>query len=165
MTHDARSALHNLATSVEIRAATYADIPAIVTLGRAFFTASDMGAIAAFCEESLGASLHRMIASPDAILLVAEVGDAVVGMAGAMTFPAYWNAAIKIGQESFWWVQPPHRGAVGPLLMAGLEREAKERGARTFLMVSLEALRPAAVAKLYERAGYLPLEYSFWKAL
>ena len=165
MTQNARIALHELATETEIRAATYADIPAIVDLGRAFFAASDMGALASFCDESLGVSLHRMIDADAAILLVAEVAGNVVGMAGAMIFPAYWNAAIKIGQETFWWVQPPHRGAVGPMLMAGLESEAKARGARSFLMVSLEALRPAAVARLYERSGYLPLEHSFWKAL
>ena len=162
---DARLALHKLATDVDIRAATYADIPAIVTLGHAFFAASDMGALASFCPESLGASLHRIIAGDNGILLVAEVAGAVVGMAGAMVFPAYWNAAVTIGQETFWWVQPAHRGAVGPMLMAGLEIEAKACGARSFLMVSLEALRPAAVARLYERGGYLPLEHSFWKAL
>jgi GNAT superfamily N-acetyltransferase len=106
-----------------------------------------------------------MIGGDNAILLVAKVGRDTVGMAGAMVFPAYWNAAVTIGQETFFWVMPNHRGAVGPMMMAALENEARKRGARTFLMVSLQALRPDAVAKLYKRAGYLPLEYSFWKAL
>ena len=165
MTLDARSALHALNSRDAVRPADYADIPALVELGRAFFIASDMESLAAFCPESFAVSLHNMIGAEDAILLTAEVAGNVVGFAGAMVFPSYWNAAVRIGQETFWWVQPDYRGTVGGALLTALEGEAKARDARTFLMVSLEALRPGAVGLLYERRGYAPLEHSYWKAL
>ena len=161
----AYTALHKITGETTVRLATFADIPDMVDLGRSFFAVSDMEALAAFCPESLGTSLHGMIQTPDAILLVAEANKRVVGVAGAMTFPAYWNARIRIGQETFWWVTPDYRGEAGPLLLAAMEDEARQRGARTFLMVALEAVRPAAVGKFYERRGYAPLEHSYWKAL
>ena len=163
--NDALIALHHIAHKASVRPAGHLDVPAIVELGRAFFAVSDMEALAAFDSGSFATSLHGMIENDDAILLVAEIGGEVVGMAGAMVFKAYWNSAIKVGQETFWWVQPEHRGEAGPVLLHTLEGEAAERGARTFLMVSLEALRPDAVGKLYERRGYAPLERSYWKAL
>ena len=165
MTQDARIALSQLANSAAIRPADYGDVDAIVELGRAFVSVSDMEALAAFCQESLTGSIHSMVDAPNAILMVAEDAGQIVGMAGAMIFPAYWNKNIIIGQETFFWVQPDHRGKFGGALLAALEDEARVRGARTFLMVSLEALRPEAVGKLYQRRGYAPLEHSYWKAL
>ena len=165
MTQDARITLSQLNRSAVIRPAEYGDVNAIVDLGRVFLSVSDMEALAAFCPESLGRSLHNMVDAPNAILLVAEEDGQIVGMAGAMVFQAYWNAAVIIGQETFWWVQPEARGKFGGALLAALEDEARIRGARTFLMVSLEALRPEAVGKIYQRRGYSPLEHTYWKAL
>lgn len=158
-------ALSDISHTAKVRRARFLDVPAMVELGRAFCSVSDMEALAVFCPASFAHSLNKMISNEDAILLVGEVGGEVVAMAGAMVFPAYWNGEVKVAQETFWWVQPNSRGSVGPRLLAALEDEAKNRGARTFLMVSLEALRPEAVGKMYERRGYAPLEHSFWKAL
>lgn len=148
-----------------IRAATHDDVPALLVLLREFHAASGMSAVAPFCAESLATSLRGMIGNDAAILLVADVAGQVAGVAGAMLFPAYFNAAVQIGQETFWWASPEHRGTVGPALMDALEAEAKARGAVKFLMVSLEALRPEAVGKLYQRRGYAPLEHSFVRAI
>jgi GNAT superfamily N-acetyltransferase len=165
MTLDARSAISALNSRDAVRPADYADIPALVELGRAFFIASDMESLAAFCPESFAISLHNMIGAEDAILLAAEVGGNVVGFAGAMVFPSYWNSLVRIGQETFFWINPSHRGKLGGVLLEVLQQEAKYKGARSFLMVALEALRPSSVGKLYTRNGYRPLEHSYWKAL
>jgi GNAT superfamily N-acetyltransferase len=150
---------------VIVRSATADDVPAIVGLGHAFFEAANMLEIAPWCPASLAASLHRMIATPLAILLVAEHDGAVVSVAGAMVFPAYWNAAVMIGQETFWFVLPEHRNGVGGAMLDAMEAEARERGAVQFLMVALEAVRPKAVGKLLKRRGYKPLEHSYVRAL
>lgn len=165
MTLGAHLALQEINASADVRAATFHDVPRMVELGRAFFSVSDMEALATFCPGSFAVSLHNMIQTPSAILLVAEVAGEVIGFAGAMVFPAYWNDRALIGQETFWWVQPDYRGKAGAVLLRGLEDEARNMGARSFLMVSLEALRPDAVGKLYERRGYAPLEHSYWKAI
>lgn len=165
MTLGAHLALQEINASADVRHATFQDVPRMVELGRAFFSVSDMEALATFCPDSFAVSLHNMIHTPSAILLVAEVAGEVIGFAGAMVFPAYWNDQALIGQETFWWVQPDYRGKAGAVLLHALESEARKQGARSFLMVSLEALRPDAVGKLYERRGYAPLEHSYWKAI
>jgi GNAT superfamily N-acetyltransferase len=148
-----------------IRAARHDDTPAMLELLREFHGASGMAAVADYCAESMAATLARMIDNNDAILLVAEHGGDVVGVAGAAVFPAYWNQAQTIGQETFWWADPARRGRVGPALLQGLEDEARNRGAVRFLMVCLEALRPAAVGELYRRRGYEALEHSFVRSI
>ena len=106
-----------------------------------------------------------MIDLPSAILLAAWNGPAIVGTVGAMLFPAYFNRAVTIGQECFWWVLPEHRGTAGPAMLDAIEQAAREAGAVRFMMVCLEALRPEAVGRLYERRGYAPLEHSYVRAL
>jgi GNAT superfamily N-acetyltransferase len=165
MTIGAHLALQELNASANVRCATFQDVPRMEELGRAFFAVSDMEALATFCPGSFAVSLHNMIHTPSAILLVAEVAGEIIGFAGAMVFPAYWNDQALIAQETFWWVQPDYRGKAGAVLLQGLESEARNQGARSFLMVSLDALRPDAVGKLYERRGYAPLEHSYWKAI
>lgn len=147
-----------------IRAACLDDVPAMLALLADFHAASGMAAVAPYCAESMAATLHGMMTNDSAILLVAEQGD-VVGVAGAMVFPAYWNATATVAQETFWWADPAHRGHVGPALLEGLENEARNRGAQRFLMVCLEALRPAAVGELYRRRGYHALEHSYVRAI
>lgn len=150
--------------TLEIRNVTHEDITGIVSLGEAFFHAADMGRLAPWCADSLVNSLAGMIETPAAILIGAFDGEPV-GVAGAMTFPAYWNASVTIGQETFWWVNPEHRGAVGGKLLEAMEDAAKELGASVFSMVALEAIKPHVVGRLYQRKGFLPLEHSYWKAI
>jgi len=148
-----------------IRAAEHDDVPALVELLAPFFEASGMAQVAAWCPDSLSASLHQMIDLPSAILLAAWNGPVIVGTVGAMLFPAYFNRAVTIGQETFFWILPGQRGALGPAMLSAIESAAKEKGATRFLMVSLEALRPDAVGKMYQRRGYAPLEHSYVRAL
>lgn len=148
-----------------IRNAVHADIPALVELAAPFFAASGMDKVAAWCPASLSASLSRMIDAPAAILLVAESDGVPVGLAGAMLFPAYWNAAVTVGQETFWWVLPEHRGKAGPAMLEAMEQAARDQGASAFLMVCLEAIKPEATGRLYQRRGYRPLEHSYWRPL
>jgi GNAT superfamily N-acetyltransferase len=106
-----------------------------------------------------------MIDLPSAILLAAWDGPAIVGTVGAMLFPAYFNRAVTIGQETFYWAAPSHRGMLGPAMLDAVEQAAREAGASQFIMVSLDALRPEAVGRLYERRGYSPLEHSYVRSL
>lgn len=148
-----------------IRPARLDDMPAMLALLADFHAASGMGAVAPYCAESMAATLARMMDNNAAILLVAEHNGDVVGVAGGSVFPAYWNQAQTIGQESFWWADPAHRGRIGPAMLENLEQEARNRGAVRFLMVCLEALRPTAVGELYRRRGYEALEHSYVRAI
>jgi predicted N-acetyltransferase YhbS len=148
-----------------IRNATPDDFAIIADMGEHFHTEGGLSALAAYDRQSIMDLLAMLTDAPNGLLLVAEADGAIVGMAGGMVFPVYFNAAVKIGQEFFWWVQPEHRRGVGGLLKRALEDAAREAGAAHWFMIALETVRPAAVGALYRRDGYRAWEHSYMKEL
>jgi len=145
-----------------IRNATAADVPAIVAMGRTFVEAVGLE----FCDHTTTVTLSAMLDSDDAALLVAEHDGAVVAMFGGLIYPAYFNVSHRMAQELFWWTTPGERGSrLGVQLLQAFESWARERGAASVTMLSMEALRPDAVGRLYVSRGYRPFEHSFTKEL
>jgi GNAT superfamily N-acetyltransferase len=147
-----------------IRDALHSDIPRIVELGERFFVAAGWPDVATWCADSISETLARMIEADAAILLVADIGT-VVGMAGGLTYPAYFNAAQTMGSELFWWVEPEHRSGVGSLMLDAMEARAAALGCTAWIMASLASQRPDTMARLYARRGYRPAEATFIKGL
>lgn len=148
-----------------IRPATHDDIAAVTALGKKFHTEGGLARLAPYDPESIKGLLAGLIDGPDGILIVAEVDGEVVGMAGGLCFPAYFNGAHRIGQELFWWVAPEHRGGVGKAMLTALEDAARDAGATVWIMIALEAVRPEAVGAVYRRAGYEPVEHLYMRRL
>lgn len=142
-----------------IRPATESDIPALVEMGRRFFDASGYEDITEYDPETVTRTFHLLMNG--GVLLVVD-SDGVVGAAGAMVYPFYFNAAHMTGQELFWWVDPEYRG-VGNDLRKALETAVQEKGAKSFSMIALERLNPELVGALYRRAGYRASEHSYIK--
>lgn len=138
-----------------IREAVESDIPALMGVAREFVPQS--GLPWDLCEASMEAALRRFITADEATVFIGAGG----GAAGVMVIPCWMNSSVTVGQELFWW------GADGdgmPLL-AAIEDWARRKGAALFAMMSLEALRPHAVAALYRRRGYRPTEHVFVRSL
>ena len=148
-----------------IRTADVADIRAIARLGKAFHAEAGWADIAGYSIDDCAASLAGMIESDDAIILVAEENGAIVGMAGGVMFPLYFNAAHRSGQELFWWVEPSFRRGVGAALLTALEVEARERGCSSWAMIALDKVNPEATGRLYRRRGYRAAEHSWIRRL
>lgn len=148
-----------------IRLASKADVPVIARLGTLFFVEAGWSDVAEWDHDSIMRTLEHMVASDDGILLVAETDGKIIGMAGGLVFPLYFNHAHKSGQELFWWIAPEHRGGVGARMLDRLEQEARDRGAKSWAMIALAKVRPESVGKLYERRGYRASERSYIKAL
>ena len=148
-----------------IRPATENDMHSLIGMGRRFFQASGYGDLAAFDRESFEVTLRHLIGG-GGTCLVAEKDGLVVGMAGALAYPFYFNAQHKTGQELFWWLNPEHRGGLlGARLFAGLEAWAKDQGCSSFTMVALDAVRPEQVGGMYKRRGYRASEHTYIKEL
>lgn len=151
---------------MKIRNADEADIPQLLDMAAQFCEASGHADNAAFDPASMERTLRGLIAGDDGILLVAEHGGRLAGMAGGLVYPLYFAAGRVTGQELFWWVEPVFRGSGAALaLLRGLEGAAQEKGAGTFIMGALESLRPGAVGSLYERSGYRPMEHLYLRRL
>lgn len=147
-----------------IRRATPGDVCAIAALGAGFHDLAGWSDVAGYSAADCEASLRWMIDSADAVLLVAECDGDVVGMAGGIAAPLYFNFAHKHGQELFFFIAPEHRGFGGALLDA-LEAEARVIGCASWQMIALDRVNPEATGRLYQRRGYRASEHSFIKRL
>ena len=146
-----------------IRPAVPDDARALIDMGREFFAEAGWADKAEFCPKSFAQTLGRL--ADGGILLVLEKDGQVVGMAGALYSPAYWNEKVLIGQELFWYCKPTHRKGAGTELLRQLESAAKARNVKFFGMVAEHGLRHEALAQVYKRAGYSLAEHTFCKAL
>ena len=139
-----------------IREASEADIPVLLEMGGRFAAKARLGEHVGFDGPSVEATLRHLITSEDGIVLIN--GTAAIG---GMVHPHPFNLAVKAGQELFWWSE----GHDGLKLFEALEEAAKAKGARFWTMITLEALTPASLGRLYERRGYRALEHSYIKEL
>jgi [ribosomal protein S18]-alanine N-acetyltransferase len=156
-----------------IRRATSLDLPAIAALHIAI--AAELRALA---PEGYGRPLESMpgagdvagkfrdaLDDSDALVLVAEVDGAVVGV-GTGWVETHGDDLIEAPFYTIEYIEvhPDHRGnGLASELLSALEDDARRRG------VSHIDLRVfvsnTGACKLYERFGYKPLEYRMGKAL
>lgn len=112
------------------------------------------------------ALVGKLIASDDGALFVAGSGGEPFGMLAIVAYSYYFNPALAMAQELFWWVDVEHRnsGCAGALLTAA-EDWARAIGVHAMQMVALDDSSGDAVASMYARRGYVPLERSYVKEL
>lgn len=149
-----------------IRPAKAEDIPAIVKLGERFHAEAGWADVFAFVPEDCAATLHQILQAPAAgILLVADDGGSIAGMAGAFGIPHYLNRSHLQGMELFWWAEPTLRDGTGGALLDELEAAARRLGCHSFIMGAVAGLRSDVLARFYRRRGYRPCEHTFIKRL
>jgi len=145
-----------------IRDARKTDLPILLHMGEQFFNASDFGELTTYDRASVKITMLQLIDS--GVLLVGEVEGCISGMAGALLYPFYFNSSHLTGQELFWWVNEDQRkSGIGRKLLLKLEERAREMGASSFSMFSLEKMNPKLMDRVYKMNGYFPAEHSYYK--
>ena len=143
-----------------VRNANIDDIPSLLIMAKKFFKAAKFDGIE-YNEESTSKTIQHLIASHGGLLLVSD-NNGVDGMIGALVYPMYFNAAHLTGQELFWWSE----GGIGGIkLIAEMEKQAKELGAKTFSMIYLENITPKKLRDFYEKRGYKQSETHYMRIL
>ena len=125
-----------------IRAATLADEPTVYSL------ASDMATSFVVERESFRRSLGELLATDDALLLVAETDGKVSGYVLGFTHPAFYANGRVAWVEEIAVQAEQRRQRVGASLMEEFERRAFDAGAR------LVALATRRAADFYLAIGY-----------
>lgn len=149
-----------------IREAEPKDLVAIIEMGREFFEQSGNGSFTTFDESSFTTTVIGLMSGVgNGALLVAESEDKAVGVAAHVVFPFYANMATRISQELFWFVKPDYRKGIGAALLDELEADAKRKGADVFMSGAIAGLRDGAIARVYQRRGYKPIENSYIRKL
>lgn len=148
-----------------IRNAVAADVPRIAELGELFHAEAGWGDICEYSVADTEKTLLHLVNDDNGILLVAESEGEIVGMAGGLAHPVYFNHAHKSGQELFWWMKPGLRDGTGRLLLEAMEDRAREIGCTSWSMIALDKVNPELTGRIYRRRGYRASEHSYIKRL
>ena len=135
-----------------IRRAKLEDIPALLEMGQRFAKKANLSDHVGYDPASMADTFERMIAANEPLFMTDT------GAIGALTFPHPFNHAHKGAQELFWWSE----GRDGLRLLKALT-DYCETHCDSLSMITLEAIKPEATGRLYERLGFKPLEHSYVK--
>lgn len=141
-----------------IREATTADVDALVAMGERFLGSVYARKIHANAD-ALRALSVGLLASPDAVIYVAELAGAVVGMMGLMRYTHPMSGELT-ASEVMWWVDPERRGSGVRLFRVG-EAWATQSGVTVIQMIAPSP----EVERFYERVGYEPVERTYQRRL
>lgn len=149
-----------------VRNARRDDLSQVVALGAEFHEESKFRDLCEYVPADFEQTALSIIDGRTAgSLFVADKGGVLVGMAGAVFFPFYFNFSSVAAQEVFLWAAPEHRSGIGMQLLDRLEEDAMSRGGSVFMTGSIAGLRDEAVARRYRMRGYSPGENTFMRRL
>lgn len=144
------------------RARTILDLEDALALGPAFY--AEAGLPGRFDQGTAVRTWSQLIkGGAGMVAMLIEHGE-VVGTIGGILHPDINDGAL-VASEAFWFVAPEARGRGGLALLDEYERWAREVGASRVSMVHLFSLKPAPLARLYERRGYRPVEVHYIKEI
>jgi GNAT superfamily N-acetyltransferase len=151
---------------MKVRAATIWDIPEYSELAMDFISSNPLAHIAKADKDEVSGFLLDAIDRDGALIILAEVGNNIAGICGAMIYPIYYAPSVLVGSELWWFVKPEYRGSLaGKMMRETIENWAKSKDAQAMLMVALENEKIDAVGRLYKRHGYTPMEHTYMKGL
>jgi GNAT superfamily N-acetyltransferase len=147
-----------------IRSATEADLPQYAVLAKAFHMASPMHGTIDFDLDGYSQFYLNALQNDAIGIWLAEIDGEIVGIAGALAYPLYFNPSATVVQELWWWLTPKSRGSgAGGKMFKQIESWADERKASALFMIALEDSRSKKMENLYVRAGFTPMERTFIK--
>lgn len=151
---------------MKVRRATIWDIPEYAELAMDFISSNPLAHIAKADKDEVSGFLLDAIDRDGALIILAEVGNNITGICGAMIYPIYYAPSVLVGSELWWFVKPEYRGSLaGKMMREAIENWAKSKDAQAMLMVALENDKIDAVGRLYKRHGYTPMEHTYMKGL
>lgn len=146
-----------------IRRATLEDVPVIVEMAGHFITAENRPYHRILTVEP--AALEQLagnLVQHGLVLLGLDLLGRIVGMYVAIPFKDPVTTRMLL-DEVVWWVEPAARSSsIGPKLLRSAEAWARQKG---FVGVKMIAPCGSNVGRYYERAGYAPIETTYYKPL
>jgi len=145
-----------------IRPAQFEDLQALIPLTKAEFDECLGGSGFEWREEEIKDSLIEFSMTDDHVLLVARVGEKVVGYLGGVITPWMHNKRQMLAIETGWYVIPEYRGrTVGIRLWRAWEKWVVLHNASLIYCASPQA--NPTVGFMLVKMGYIPLETYYVK--
>ena len=139
------------------------ELSALLPLAREFHQNEVLASWCVFNEEVWLATWSKLLNDGAAFVMVSEAEGEITGAIGGLVYPDM-NDGVMVSQEAFWFVSKDTRGG-GPALLREYESVAAKIGVKRSIMNHLADNRAARTARFYKRAGYNPLESSYYKEL
>lgn len=148
---------------MNIRPATEDDVDGIVAMSAKFYATTSYRSFANMDEETVADLVRTLIET--GVMLVAEDGGELIGMAGLFVAPFMFNKHKTGAYEVVWWVSPDSRGSgAGMGLLRAIDKACLDKGCAIIQMVTL-ANSPPHARHAYESMGYTHSESSYTKVL
>lgn len=138
-----------------IREATSDDVGRLLDMGARFAETAKLIESVGYEPADMAKSFQWMIDDPLHVILMGGAGAI-----GGSSAPHPFNHSHWMAQEVFWWSE----GREGLKLLDAFEAWAAER-CHSVRMITLEAVNPETMGRLYRRRGYAPLEHGYIKRL
>jgi len=146
---------------MDIRRCNTSDTEEVTRIARDFLDYSP------FCglSEVSADAVQSLLAQQGAVVFwIAEEDAVTLGLCAAVVFPLWYADGALVTQELFWWVEPGARTSkCGKRLLSAMEDWSKDLGAKGHFMACLENAQTDRIKALYNRAGYKPVERTFFK--
>lgn len=146
-----------------IRDATIADMDQLLYLAESFYSEAASDNLPKYDKTQAIFMGNSLIESDDAIFLVCEKDNDLVGMGALCITPFCLFSSEKVASELFWYILPNYRGSIGIKLHKKLEDEAKNRGADLISMV--DHVSSMDLEYYYKRKGYDIFERTYMRRL
>ena len=146
---------------VLVREAEQADMPALLAMGRRFIESSAYAAHMAVVPSRQVEVVETLLAQGGCWVLESPDGT-VVGMLGLVLAPLPLTGELA-ALEAMWWCEPEWRGHGARQMWWQAEDWAREQGATCIQMI--QPVDNVRLGDTYRRAGYVPVETTWHKAL
>ncbi len=138
------------------------DICQIAKLGKQLWLELDYASVVEYDEESVIETCLQL--HHNGVLLVSTDDGTIVGFAGAVVTPIFFNIKHRTLSEVFWWVEPAYRcEGVGTMLLQCLEDAAIEHKCRFISPILHRNAAEGQAGKLMAHLGYDAIETTYVK--
>lgn len=139
------------------------ELSALLPLAREFHQNEILASWCSFNEDVWLSTWSKLLNEGAAFVMISEDEAGITGAIGGVVYPDM-NDGVMVSQEAFWFVLKDRRGG-GPALLREYESVAAKIGVKRSIMNHLADNRAKHTARFYQRAGYSPLESSYYKEL
>jgi GNAT superfamily N-acetyltransferase len=146
-----------------IRAATLADVPALVALGAVLHATSDYRD-QPYVEEKVAGLLENLIQGQGVVFAAVKDGEVVGGIAGGVT-EHWFNHEVHAFEYSFFIAEQHRSGLLAMKLLLALEHWAIRRGATECRIGITTGINVEGTSRFYRYMGYRETGPLFTKVL